>query len=212
MTFREKTPDPMQMRPGLTRTGTADALEEDPLHPLSTFRRGIAKVRPMLFGQRDLPPKVMRVMSIDKQVVKQLSMTWQAHVESWTQAHVEVMVALGCNQFAIQEDLLAWLLRNGPSVDLEAKENVMEILIRFPALSLHVVTSLLDIAAQESEDREKTTHNDTNCITASHVLEALDKGRLRKFCLSQLEQTHENDTDFLSKVIKLFGFCTRRNL
>ena len=82
-------------------------------------------------------------------------MTWQSQVEHWRMDHIEIMVTLGCNQFAIQEDLFSWILQNGPSIDKKAKENLMEILIRFQAISLEVVTYLLDIAKEESAETER---------------------------------------------------------
>ena len=57
------------------------------------------------------------------------------------------MVTLGCNQYAIQEDLLTQLPRNSQDEDSQTKENLLEILIRFQSLSLNVLVSLLDIAS-----------------------------------------------------------------
>ena len=49
-------------------------------------------------------------------------------------------------------------------------------------------------------------------MQACQILDALNKQQLKKFCVDQLQKTHNDDIDFLSKVIRIFGFCTRRNL
>ena len=80
------------------------------------------------------------------------------------------MVTLGCNQYAIQEDLLTQLPRNSQDKDSQTKENLLEILIRFQSLSLNVLVSLLDIASKESEEIDKVSQYDTFNITGTHIL------------------------------------------
>ena len=68
--------------------------------------------------------------------------------------HVEMMVTLGCNQFAIQEDLLAWTHQQAGDIDTKVKDKTLEILTRFKALSLDAVLPLLELASQEENDTQ----------------------------------------------------------
>ena len=49
-------------------------------------------------------------------------------------------------------------------------------------------------------------------MKATQILDALNKQQLKQFCVEQLQKAHNDDIDFLSKVIRIFGYCTRRNL
>ena len=78
-----------------------------------------------------------------------MSLAWQTKASTWTMNHVRIMVILGCNQFAIQEDLLSWTQQQTSEIDPKIKDRTLEILVRFKALSIEAVLSLLEVAQEE---------------------------------------------------------------